>query len=1174
MIGSRVGAWRLLAAVGEGATGTVYRAVAEEPAFGLPAGTVASVKLVHSHLLDHPDAIRRFARESRIGARIRHRNVVSVHGGDAAVVDGVRRHFLVMEYVEGRTLRDLLAELGHLPEGLCRQIGLEAAEGLGAIHDAGSVHRDVKPDNLILAADQTVKLTDLGSAQVLDEETRLSRAGAFVGSVAYAAPEQFQAGVAEVDGRADLHALGVVLYELVTGRHPFAGGDVRSVLHRVLEAVPPRARAVRPECSPFFDEVLATLLQKRPQDRFASAAELRRVLEEGEAGPWWTDRAGAASARPTVPAPAPSTPRPPRRGREEELRALGEAFEEVRRGAGRVVLIEGDVGVGKTRLVDELATRLDPEGTGIEFLSGAFPPCDVGTPAGAFVDACRARLGAGRARAGLERFLTGMPTLVPAFEAFLRGEPAPPGAEPLTRESLPTAFIHVLRALARERPVLLRIDDVDFAPEEGRTLFAAIAFAIPADRVLLVGTLHPAAEEGWVLRLLRSPHVRRLPLCRLPPEGTALLVADAFRSERIDPVLASRVASASDGNPLFALEIVRAMRDSGAVVRGPDDTWRRTGDSEGVALPNTVRDVVRSRVAPLDDAHRALLDVAACCGREFDPETAGDALGLPRLGALQAFGRLERVHGLVRSAGRRLAFDHPLLPEVLHADLPPLLRERYHLAIACALEARAGAAGRPVDEMAPRLAAEIAEQFSLGAEPQRALRYVDVATAYCNGMHQHERSLRLLDRVLSVSGPLDPERRLSLSLRRIELLRMRGDLALHDAALEEAAGWLRDDTSPELRMRIERAAGIRDEGRGDVARARAHFERFLETAREARDRHGEAAALDAIGVLLRHSGRLEEALSYHERSLEIARETGYLRGEAAFSGNLGVVLSDVGRFARARACHLRHLEIATAIGDRRGRARALANLGVILADVGELEEARAHFADYVASVREIGDRSGEALGCGNLGTVLRRLGRTEEARESCERSVSTARKAGERRTEAWALQNLALVEEQAGDLEGARTLLEDALERRRELGVSTGVADSLCELGRILLAFRLVDAAAARLAEALAIASGALLAHVVVLASARRLALPGGGATEAAAHLARWEHRVPVDVAMEARLRLWEASRDPAHREEALRLLERVLLHEGEEDRARMTSVVPLYRAVRALAPPSAGGSA
>ena len=281
MIGTTLGPYRIDRELGSGGMGKVYAAEVARRDFGIEVGTIVALKVVHPHLLETAGFFRRFLREAEIGASIRHENVIATYGPDAVSVGGVQHHFLVMEYVEGQTLRALLAELDRVPEELCRHIGREVAKGLAAIHAAGVVHRDMKPENVLITGEHVVTVMDLGVARLNDEALRLSQTGAFVGSLHYAAPECFSEGGKHVDGRADLHALGLVLYELSCGTNPYYAESVPEILKKVLHESPRRLGDVNPQLSPFFEEVVHCLLAKKPADRFAVATSRFSVLEEG-----------------------------------------------------------------------------------------------------------------------------------------------------------------------------------------------------------------------------------------------------------------------------------------------------------------------------------------------------------------------------------------------------------------------------------------------------------------------------------------------------------------------------------------------------------------------------------------------------------------------------------------------------------------------------------------------------------------------------------------------------------------------------------------------------------------------------------------------------------------------------------------------------------------------------
>ena len=200
-------------------------------------------------------------------------------------------------------------QLGRVPESRVLDLAQQVARCLEALHAQGAVHRDVKPENLMLTPDDEVRLMDLGIACVLDEMARLTSTGRFLGSPHYAAPEQFE-GAREVVPASDLYSLGVVLYEAVTGVQPFAAEGMAAIMRRHLEHEPPRLRELDPQLTRFLEEVVACLLEKEPARRFASAEQLAEILEEREESSWWREheeaRRAASARRASRPASTPS----------------------------------------------------------------------------------------------------------------------------------------------------------------------------------------------------------------------------------------------------------------------------------------------------------------------------------------------------------------------------------------------------------------------------------------------------------------------------------------------------------------------------------------------------------------------------------------------------------------------------------------------------------------------------------------------------------------------------------------------------------------------------------------------------------------------------------------------------------------------------------------------------
>lgn len=286
------GRYRLVRELARGGMGTVW--VAEDP---LLARTVA-VKVLDPALATD-DAVRlRFRREAVAAAAVSHPNIVATY--DTGDDDGTA--YIVMELVEGRTLREVIDQLGPLPVPLACDVAGQIADALAAAHARGVVHRDVKPGNVLVQADGRVKVTDFGIAKAADD-AELTRAGMVIGTARYLAPEQVDG--TDVDDRADVYALGLVLYEMLAGRPPFAAdSDVATALARLTGGPPPLVE-VRPGVPDALAEIVSRALARNPDDRFPSAGAMRDALRSFLDG---AHRRGGEPTRPVAVARTSAVP--------------------------------------------------------------------------------------------------------------------------------------------------------------------------------------------------------------------------------------------------------------------------------------------------------------------------------------------------------------------------------------------------------------------------------------------------------------------------------------------------------------------------------------------------------------------------------------------------------------------------------------------------------------------------------------------------------------------------------------------------------------------------------------------------------------------------------------------------------------------------------------------------
>ena len=263
--------------VGAGGMSSVYRAQDS-----LLERHVA-LKVMHEQLMSDGDHVERFRREARLAAQLSHPNIVTVI--DRGEQDG--RQFIVFEYVEGENLKALIEREAPLPERAAIELALQIADGLAFAHGHGLVHRDVKPQNVLLTEDGRAKVTDFGIARSIEVHRGLTQTGTVMGTSDYISPEQARGR--PVDACSDIYSLGAVVYELLTGEVPFPGENFVSVAMRHINEPPPSVRQHRPELSPRLDAAIRRAMAKDPEDRFPSmeafAAELRACLAEASGVP-------------------------------------------------------------------------------------------------------------------------------------------------------------------------------------------------------------------------------------------------------------------------------------------------------------------------------------------------------------------------------------------------------------------------------------------------------------------------------------------------------------------------------------------------------------------------------------------------------------------------------------------------------------------------------------------------------------------------------------------------------------------------------------------------------------------------------------------------------------------------------------------------------------------------
>jgi serine/threonine-protein kinase len=268
VIGTVIDKYEVLQKIGEGGMATVYRGR------HLTLGRDVAIKVLHPHLSSSPRNRRRFAREARAIEHLNHPHILQIFDYSGVDTDDC---YIVTEFVEGATLKQLLEERGRLPSETVILLGIRLTEALAYAHREGIVHRDLKLENVMLRRDGALKLMDFGIARFM-EDAQVTIAGALVGSPAYMSPEQAQEG--DLDHRSDLFSLGTLLYHLTTGTLPFQGRNPSVILRNLIENNRANMLELCPSAAPALSDLTDRLLQPAPEDRYADAGEVNTALRE------------------------------------------------------------------------------------------------------------------------------------------------------------------------------------------------------------------------------------------------------------------------------------------------------------------------------------------------------------------------------------------------------------------------------------------------------------------------------------------------------------------------------------------------------------------------------------------------------------------------------------------------------------------------------------------------------------------------------------------------------------------------------------------------------------------------------------------------------------------------------------------------------------------------------
>lgn len=909
--------YQLLDKLGAGGMGEVWRAhdrlLKRDVALKRVSIAVSALSFGQDHTTGDPRAA--LAREFRVLASLRHPHIVSVldYGFEQ------EQPYYTMSLYEGA---QTLEQAHEHPLDLRLNLLSQVLQALVYLHRHGIIHRDLKPANVLI--DQgNARLVDFGLAHTSAER---SATGGVSGTLAYIAPEVLRGHAPSP--ASDLYAVGVILYELLTGKHPFHTRDTVTFIQQILTEAPDLQQV---EAPPALIKCLGRLLAKEPRHRPADALSALHELHQALQRPLPQENAAQREAFLQAARFV---------GRERELQQLSQALEQSQEGQGGVWLVGGEAGVGKSRLLEEMRARALVRG--ISVYQGS-----------ARADGVAYQLWREVVRASV------LAQDVTPFDAGILSEIAPDidslmGIQPEVPPSLPPAqqMRRIFSALARllralPTPTLILLEDLQWDSGEGIDLLSRLPSVVDHSRIVIIASyrhderpeLIQHVQGAHLIKLSRfdQQSISDLSQSMLGVAGTQTQVLDLLRRE-------------TEGNAFFIVEVVRALAEE---VGGIEQIGSRTLPPQ--VFTGGIQRILQRRLSKVPPEARDWLNLCAVLGRNLD------------------FKLVERhdawLYACAESAvlevyDEQWRFTHDKLREQLVYDLPPEQSQRLHLSAAQALEQVYGAEGGYV--------LAILEHYRQAEDADGLARYGLQAGEHLAQRGNFPAAQVILEQTLSLMQ--EPLERADVLLALGHVRLRQSDYQQANMAYQDALAWSEQENDA---RRMTRALM----GMSEVAKWRDDFNKLMRlqrrgiaAARTVNDLGAIAHHTANLGIVARAQGNYAEEIRHQQEALALYQDLNEVSGIAHCLDNLGIAYRSLGDYAQALHYQSQAYALCESVGDIWGMARALNGMGYIQRLQGHLERAEQHYLESIQRFRDTGDRWGVASGHNGLAYIYLQMG--------------------------------------------------------------------------------------------------------------------------------------------------------------------------------------------------------
>ncbi|UCE00529.1 MAG: tetratricopeptide repeat protein [Chloroflexota bacterium] len=1054
--------YRLDAEIGQGGMGVVFRG------FDLELEREVAVKILKADVYGEKER-GRFIHEAKVIAKLKHPNIVEIY--DVGEFKGAP--FFVMELVDGISLKYIqstnLDDILELFEQICQC--LENA------HQNGIVHRDLKPENVLIDHEGRVKLADFGIAH--SEVSDFTTAGEIIGTVNYLAPELVKGE--PVDGRTDLYSLGVMLYELTTGRLPFTADNPAAVLTKHLFEKPLPINQLNPELPAGLNYLTNKLLSKSPDERPSSAAEVQQMLRSCRADQTGTlDIHGYPSLDGGKMAPAFIENLPVGEvidevfvGRKREIARLQEYLDKARSGTGQIVFVKGGPGRGKTALVQTFVRQAQSEyedllvtwgtcnafsGIGDAYLpfreifamlsgdiktrqkSGSITRMQAKRLWGSFPILVEALLSRGNNL--VNTFIPGEMLLSQAAVAFperidllgklamLAEQRSDPGGK-LEQNMLFEQCVNVLDRLSQTKTLILILDDLQWVDSASVSLLFYLGRRMTGNRILILGTYRPSevvqgrAGEVHPLNTYLAETKRlygemEIDLGVMDEAESREFIDELIDSEPnlLDEEFRRRIYMQTQGHPLFTVEVLRTLQDQAKIVKDDRGRWMQDSSLEWEMIPARVEGVIEERIGRLDDDLKEILEVASVEGQDFTAQIVARVQEKKERVILgQLSGDLDRRFRLVRERGEERRNGNLLTHYYFSHHLYQLYFYN-HLGIG-----QRRLLHREIGQAIEDLYVKLNDQTeSLAYHFLLAEHWEKAYTYQLAAGKQAFNRFACKEAIAFLRHALDITKQLP-------------DLELGDQV--EIHSLIAD---------VLRSTNEYDEAMAELAIALSLISTSLPTPA---NRLRQASIYHQMGQVLRNEGKYAEAVEVIQQGIDsLIDEQPGIRGALQIA--MASALTRQGELGPAQSWCEEGMLNAEKGGDLAELAHAFSLLGTIRRDLGDTAASLEHRLKSLAISEEIANIPLQMEAHNNLAVAYYDLGQLEKAVYHYNQSRDLSQRIGNLNTAARAEINLGEVQLIRGDWDAAERAFSQALKIWESTGYLLGQAYGSCNMGAVL----------------------------------------------------------------------------------------------------------------------------